>query len=134
MAKKGTGPNKSQAIRDYYAANPNAKPKEVSAELKKQGVDVTPAFISTIRSTSMKKPKSAKRSVGRPAGSVGRPPGRPAGRPAGRPPKTAKTASASTGSAGLSIDGLIKAKSLVRELGGIDNAMATLAALKKLAD
>ncbi len=27
MAKKGSGPNKSQAIRDYYAANPNAKPK-----------------------------------------------------------------------------------------------------------
>lgn len=128
MAKKGSGPNKSQAIRDYYAANPNAKPKEVSAELKKQGIDVTPAFISTIRSTSMKKPKSAKRSVGRPAG---RPAGRPVGRPAGRPPKTA---SSSGSAAGLSIDGLIKAKSLVRELGGIDNAMATLAALKKLAD
>ncbi len=125
MAKKGSGPNKSQAIREYYAANPEAKPKDVAAELKKQGIDVTPAFISTIRSTSIKKKKSAKRSVGRPAG-------RPVGRPAGRPAKAKTIKSAAT--AGLSIDGLIKAKSLVRELGGIDNAMATLAALKKLAD
>ena len=120
MAKKSSGPNKSQAIRDYYAAHPNAKPKEISQELKKAGIDVTPAFISTIRSTSMgKKKKTVKSSSGRGAtatrGNVGR-------------PAAAKTSSK------ISIDSLIKAKSLVRELGGIDNVMATLSALKRLGD
>ncbi|MGV3485606.1 MAG: hypothetical protein ACO1RT_14415, partial [Planctomycetaceae bacterium] len=71
MAKKSGGPNKSQAIRDYYAAHPNAKPKEISAELKKAGIDVTPAFISTIRSTSMgKKKKTVKASSTRGASSA----------------------------------------------------------------
>ena len=40
MAKKSKGPNKSQAIRDYYKSNPKAKPKDVVTALKKKGVDV----------------------------------------------------------------------------------------------
>ena len=55
MAKKTNGPNKSQAIRDYYAANPEAKPKQVVEALAAQGVDVSAAFVSTIKSTSMTK-------------------------------------------------------------------------------
>jgi hypothetical protein len=119
MAKKSGGPNKSQAIRDYYAAHPNAKPKEISAELKKAGVDVTPAFISTIRSTSMgKKKKTTKTSSAKSA-----------------PAKAASAKSApAKGGATVSIEGLLKAKNMVKELGGIDNAIATLSALKRLAD
>lgn len=119
MAKKSGGPNKSQAIRDYYAAHPNAKPKEISAELKKQGIDVTPAFISTIRSTSMgKKKKTVKASSAKAAPAAA----------------SAKASAPSKGSTNVSIESLIKAKSLVRDLGGIDAAMATLSALKRLAD
>jgi hypothetical protein len=122
MAKKSGGPNKSQAIRDYYASHPSAKPKEISAELKKVGIDVTPAFISTIRSTSMgKKKKTMKSSSAKAA---------PAKAPVGRPRKAAT----SKGETTVSIENLIKAKSLVKELGGIDNVMATLSALKRLAD
>jgi hypothetical protein len=120
MAKKSGGPNKSQAIRDYYAAHPNAKPKEISTELKKQGIDVTPAFISTIRSTSMgKKKKTVKTASAKAA-------------PAAAPAKASSAAKAS--STNISIESLIKAKSLVRDLGGIDAAIATLSALKRLAD
>ncbi len=124
MAKKSGGPNKSQAIRDYYAAHPDAKPKEIAAELKKAGIDVSAAFISTIRSTSMG--KSKKKKTGK---SAGRPVGRPAsGRSPGRPAASSKK------SGNISIESLIKAKALVKELGGIDNVMTTLAALKRLAD
>jgi hypothetical protein len=121
MAKKSGGPNKSQAIREYYAAHPNAKPKEISAELKKQGIDVTPAFISTIRSTSMgKKKKTVKAASAKAA-------------PAAAPAKASKATKASS-SPSISIESLIKAKGLVRDLGGIDAAIATLSALKRLAD
>jgi len=120
MAKKSGGPNKSQAIRDYYAAHPNAKPKEISAELKKAGVDVTPAFISTIRSTSIgKKKKTTKTSSAK--------------APAKAASKKAAPAAVKSG-VSVSIESLLKAKSMVKELGGIDNAIATLSALKRLAD
>ncbi len=118
MAKKSSGPNKSQAIRDYYTANPTAKPKEVAAELKKAGLDVSTAFISTIRSTTMGKKKKTVKAAPRTAAKPG----------PGRPPVTAKKA------VSISIDSLVKAKGLVKELGGIDNAMATLSALKRLTD
>jgi len=119
MAKKSAGPNKSQAIRDYYAAHPSAKPKEIAAELKKQGVDVTPAFISTIRSTTMKKKKKTTKTASVKPASV---------------KSAAKSPVKATGSVALSIESLLKAKGLVKELGGIENAMATLSALKRLAD
>lgn len=124
MAKKTSGPNKSQAIREYYEAHPDAKPKAVVEALAAKGVVVTPAFVSTIKSTSISKgPKPAKGKRGpKPGASV-------------KAPKvaTAKPAAAkSTG--GVSIDTLIKAKSLVKELGGIESAMSALAALKRLSD
>ncbi len=130
MAKKSAGPNKSQAIRDYYAANPKAKPMEVSDALTAQGIKVTPAFVSTIRSTSKKK-KVGKR--GRPAGatkSSSKPTtskklGRPAGAKLGRP-------ASSSGAGNVSIDALLKAKSMVEAVGSVDEARAALAALERL--
>jgi hypothetical protein len=125
MAKKTSGPNKSQAIRAYYEANPDAKPKQVVEALAAQGVVVTAAFVSTIKSTSVNKgakPAKAKRGPKAATTSVKAP------KAAAAKPAAAK----STG--GVSIDTLIKAKSLVRDLGGIDNAISALAALKRLAD
>jgi len=54
MAKKaasgeGKDVNKSQAIREYLAANKDAKPIDVSKALTAQGVDVSPAFVSQIK-------------------------------------------------------------------------------------
>ena len=113
MAKKASPgksrPNKSKEIRDYYAANPGAKPKEVSAALKKKGITVTPQFVSTIRSVSKRK-----------SGKVGRP-GRPPGSGAGR-------------NGDLSLDSLVKLKGIVEELGGIAQTEKALDALAKLMD
>lgn len=120
MAKKTSGPNKSQAIREYYEAHPDAKPKAIVEALAAKGVVVTPAFVSTIKSTSINKgakPAAKGKRGPKPGASV-------------KAPKVA--AAKSTG--GVSIDTLIKAKSLVKELGGIDSAMSALAALKRLAD
>ena len=48
MAKKRKV-NKSQAVRDFMAANPAAAPKEVSETLTKQGVAVSPNYVSTVK-------------------------------------------------------------------------------------
>lgn len=126
MAKKSAGQNKSKAIREYYAANPNAKPMEVAEALKAQGLTVTPAFVSTIRSTSKKK-----KSIRKP------------GRPAGSTKSTAKKAPASKkasvgrpradqGSNNVSVDALIKVKGMVEAVGSIEETRAALSALEKL--
>lgn len=110
MAKKSKGPNKSKAIRDYYDAHPNAKPKEVVVALKKKGIHVNAQFVSTIRSVSKKK-----------GGKIGRP-GRPVG--SGRRP----------GSGEVSYDSLLRVKRIVDEMGGIGQARNALTALEQLTD
>ncbi len=115
MAKKSKGPNKSQAIRDYYKSNPQAKPKDVVTALKKKGVDVSAQFVSTIRSVSKKK-----------GGKVGRP-GRPVGSTTakrGRPSRSQE----------VSLDALINVKRIVDEMGGIGQARSALSALERLVD
>lgn len=110
MAKKrGDGANKSQAIRDYQTAHPEAKPQEIAAALKEQGFDVTPGYVSTIRSLDKKKT------------------GKKAGR--GRP---AAAAVAAPSGEGLSIATLLTAKKLATQLGGIANAKAAIDALARL--
>jgi len=47
--------NKSAAVRKYLKANRKSMPKEVSAALKEQGVDVSPSMVSTIKFNMMKK-------------------------------------------------------------------------------
>lgn len=131
MAKK-SGPNKSQAIRDYHAANPSVKPAAVSAALVAEGVVVTPAFVSTVLSTDKRKggPKSKRKSakVAPKAKMVAK--GAPKavskrGRPAG-----VKAAAKSTGE--VSLDSLIAVKKIVEQMGGVDDARNALLALEKL--
>jgi hypothetical protein len=47
--------NKTRAVTDYLAANPDAAPKDVVAALKKQGVEVSPGSVYTIRWAMKKK-------------------------------------------------------------------------------
>lgn len=119
MAKKSGGPNKSAAIREYVAANPEAKPKEIVDAMKSQGMDVSPAFVSTIKSKSATGGNKKKKARG-----------------GGRPKAPRAAASASTARAGgggeLSVNQLVKAKKLADELGGVANARAVLEALEKI--
>lgn len=123
MAKKNaSAPNKSLAIRNYYKAHPGAKPKEVASELKKQGIAVSTAFVSTIRSTSKKK-----KVIGKP----GRPPGKKSAK-LGRAVGSGAGKSSARGRQEVSIDSLLKVKQMVEEMGGIGETRTALSALEKL--
>jgi hypothetical protein len=98
--------NKSQAIRDYTKAHPKAGPTQVAAELKKEGIDVSAAFVSTVRNLA-KKSKRGRR-------------------------KKAATVAKPAVSESIEISALLSAKKLIEEVGGIEKARAALAALAKL--
>ncbi|MCM2374026.1 hypothetical protein [Aporhodopirellula aestuarii] len=117
--KKSDGVNKSQAIRDYYAANPKAKPMEVAEAMKAQGINVTAQFVSTVKSNSKKSKTtrgraSAKKSVAK------------------KPAKRATRASKATSE--VSLDSLLNAKKLVEEMGGVEGARNALSVLEQLMD
>jgi hypothetical protein len=104
MAKKRGGINLSEEIRKYVEANPNDKPKAISAGLAAKGVKVTPVYVSTILSNERRKSGKRKRR--------GRKPGR-------KPASSVHTS-------------LILAKKLADQLGGVDNARAVLDTLAKI--
>jgi len=104
MARKAGGPNKSQAIRAYKSTHKRSKPKEISAALAKEGVNVTPAFVSTVLSTARrKKGKSGRRSGAKAAGGSSSP-----------------------------YSHLIQARKLADQMGGVEKARAALDALAKI--
>ena len=98
--------NKSQAIRDYCEANPDAGPTETAAALKKQGIQVSTAMVSTVKTQAKKK-----RGRGR--------------------KKAARGAKKATGDK-IALSSLIQAKKMVEQMGGLDKAQSALAALAKL--
>jgi hypothetical protein len=42
--------NKSKAVREYMASHPDARNSEIAAELTKQGVQMSPNFVATVKS------------------------------------------------------------------------------------
>ena len=111
MAKKAAaGPNKSKAIRDYKSEHKSAGPKDISAALADQGVDVTPGFVSTVLSNAKRRGKKGRGKGGRPAGSTtGAKPGR-------KDP----------------VSQLRLAKEMSDQFGGIEKARAALDALAQI--
>jgi hypothetical protein len=107
MARKSkSGVNKSQAIRDYINANPKSKPKEIVEALAAQGVTVSPAFVSTLRSNDKRKGRKGPGRRGRPA--------------------------ASAGGGGFGLESLVQAKKLADKMGGVSKAREALDALAKI--
>ncbi|WP_153555367.1 hypothetical protein [Roseimaritima sediminicola] len=124
MAKKKSGPNKSQEIRDYYDANPNAKPKEVVAAMEEKGLTVSPTFVSTIRSKQLARDGQPPKRRGRPKGSTKKKVG-----------ATRRGAAATTGNQdSVSLSSLKKAKEFIDSAGGIEKARATIEAIDQLSD
>jgi len=64
MAKKKDGMNKSQAIRDVLAANPQKPVKEIVKDLASQGVKVTPNLVYFIKG-KLKGGKKRKKRIAR---------------------------------------------------------------------
>lgn len=124
MAKKIGGPNKSAAIRDYLTANKNAKPRDIVKAMAEQGIEVTPQFVSTIKTKFIAGGGKAPGRRGRPrktavAGAA--PAAAPVSKPAAKPAR-------STGA----YEDLIIAKKMADQLGGVEQARAALAALEKI--
>ena len=105
MAKKSSGPSKSDAIRKYQADNPDAGPKGIAEGLAKDGIKVSAQFVSTVLSNDRKRAGKKRRKKG------GRKPGPPAG--------------------GLMAK-LKQAKRLADEMGGVHKAKEALDALAQL--
>jgi len=103
--------NKTEAIKAALRANSESTPKEISEMLKAQGVDASPGYVSTIK-TNLKAKKKPKKVAPAPEPEAG--------------PVVAKDA--------VSIGLLVKAKKLVKELGGVQEAKAALNALAQLLD
>ena len=107
MAKRTRRVNKSEAIRDYLAKHPDAKPKAIIAAMKGRGITVSDSLANAVK---YEKGKSGKKKVTKAPVSRG-----------------AKAASGS-----LSADDLLEAKSLADRLGGIERAKDALETLQKL--
>ncbi|EMI45797.1 MULTISPECIES: hypothetical protein [Pirellulaceae] len=123
--KKSDGVNKSQAIRDYYAANPKAKPMEVAEAMKAQGIDVTAQFVSTVKSNSKKSKTTSTRGRASSRKAVSKKAVKKATR---RGPRASKATSE------VSLDSLLNAKKLVEEMGGVEGARNALSVLEQLMD
>lgn len=109
--------NKTRAVKDYQAAHPNAGPTEISTALKEQGIEVTPTYVSGIR-VKLKVKKQQKK----------------AARQVTLATPAAAVAVAQVADDSVSLESLRKAKALVRELGGVDQARQALKALSVLLD
>jgi hypothetical protein len=114
-AKAAKGGSKSDAVRAYLAANPDASPVTVAAALKKKGIKISVSLASAVKYA--KKGKKA-----------GRPKGR---RSPGRPRMAASSRASSNGA--VNIEALVEAKRLAERMGGIEAAREALSVLAKLA-
>jgi hypothetical protein len=101
--------NKTQAVKDYYKAHPQASNQEVIAALAKDSISVTTNYVSSIKSLGKKKgKKSAKKAI---------------------------AATAPTTNGGLNLAQVKAAFRFIKECGDVGAAKAALSAadeLKKL--
>lgn len=102
-ASKANGKvNKSQAIRDALAKDPNVFPNELSATLIASGIKATPAFVSMIKFNMKAKKRKGKQNRDNQANGF------------------------------VDATALVEAKKLVDRLGSIEKAKSLLGTLKKL--
>ncbi len=117
--KKAQGVNRSQAVRDYLADYPDAKPSVIIPDLAARGIDVTANLIHQVK-------RRMNESGGQPAASA------PVKKRRGRKPAAKASAPRSSTSNRLTAENLVEAKKLVDELGGIDQARKALKYLEEL--
>jgi hypothetical protein len=112
MAKRAAGNdvNKSEAIRAYNRGNTDAGPTAIAAALAKDGIKVTPGFVSTVLSTDRRKSGKTRRR-----------------RKGGRPPKAAAARSRRD-----AYDNLVQANEFAKQMGGVEKAQAALDALARI--
>ncbi|MBC8871901.1 MAG: hypothetical protein H8E44_20930 [Planctomycetes bacterium] len=112
MAKKKSKVSKTQVIKDYLAAHPDAGPKEVAAAVNKQGLGITTNYVSNVKSKMKGKGKGKKKVAA----------------------KKTVAAKQQAASDQISLSALLQAKKLVAKLGGVDQAKEAISALAQLTD
>ncbi|MDA1012973.1 MAG: hypothetical protein O3A00_00800 [Planctomycetota bacterium] len=112
--------NKSQAIRDYLAENPDATAKEIQPALAKKGIVVDAQTINSQKWRMGKNQSSAPKQK----------PVRPAVQSSSEP--ISKFRAVAAASTGLSAQDLMDAKAFVDQVGSISDALAALETLEKL--
>jgi hypothetical protein len=125
--------NKSQAIRDYLAANPTAGNQAVAAALNKRGFDITANYVGTVK-TNMKK-KTTKRSPAKKKVVAKRKTAAKRKAPAKRKRAVTKRKAARKKRAAddlVSVSVLREAKAFAAKLGGIQQARAAINAWASL--
>jgi len=115
VSEAGSQPNmnKTQAVKDYLKEHPGALPVAVSEALRAQGVDVDPKYVSNIKFKLGIK-KRRKKAVAK--------------------DEEATPAAAAVSTDMISVAALQKAKKLIQELGGVQQAKQALTALGQLLD
>jgi F420-0:gamma-glutamyl ligase len=111
VRKKSAGDiNKAQRIRDVAKTlGKKLRPRDVIAELAKEGITVSYAQVSTtLRAAGFRRKRRGKK-------------------------VTATGVDRSATGSGLNLDALLAAKALIRKVGSLEVAQEALAALKKLA-
>ncbi len=116
MAKKSKV-NKSQIVRDYLSAHPDAMPKDVRAALAKENIEVSRVLVSTIKN------KLAK------AGS-GRKPARKAAVVAATAPSVVETPAKNGGT--ITLDQVKKVAHTIWTIGGLQRVTDVLEVIKEL--
>jgi hypothetical protein len=131
--------NKSQEIEKALAASPGKGPKEISEALIAKGVDVSPAYVSTIK-TNLKAKAATSTAVAPTAAAPA--PAAPiaAKKKTTTKKKVAKKKAVKTQApkvapaTDISFEQLKKAKEMAQQLGGAEKAKEALAALAQLMD
>jgi hypothetical protein len=103
---------KTLAIQKALSDNPRKSPSEISAMLKEQGFDASPAYVGKIKYKMTRKGKKRRKTAAAPAPEAG--------------PVVAKDA--------VSVALLCKAKKLVAQFSSIKEAKAAIAALAQIMD
>ena len=112
MAKKSV--NKSQAVRDYLSAHPDAMPKDVRAALAKVGLEVSRVLVSTVKNKVNKAGTGKK--VAKKAAPVA----------AAAPPAVEKPTNG-----GITLEQVKKVAHTIRMLGGIQRVIEVLDVIKE---
>ena len=102
-SKKKSDVNKSEEIRNYLAKHRKATPIQVKEALAEQGIDVTPALVSQVKSKLRKK----------------------------RPRRT-QPANQAKASPVVRMDDLLAAKSFIEKVGSLDKAQSAIGILARL--
>ena len=114
MAKKQV--NKSQAVRDYLSAQPDAMPKDVMAALAKEGIKVSRVLVSTVKS-KFNKVSTAKKAAKKPAAAV-----------AAAPAVVEKPTNGGT----ITLEQVKKVACTIKTLGGFQRVTEVLEVIKEL--